>query len=176
MPPPSHKIVRGGPRVASLSGQGVEPGRAWPGTFNPRLLDGTTSLQFGIRILGSVMFGVWGLCSLPRSHQCSCLPGADTMPQLQNVPTQALFWPFTRTGSSLPSVGDGGRGFCRGPPLAALLPLQGGRAERLHPGPTSKSCGAETDTACLSHEAARRPGRAEIESRSQGPAGDVADS
>lgn len=162
--------------MASLSGQGLEPGRAWPGTFDPRLLDGTTSLRFGIRILGSVLFGVWGLCPLPCGRQCSCLPGTDTMQQLWNVPAQALFWPLTGTGSSLPSVGDGGLGFCRGPPLAALLPLQGGRAERQRPGPISKSCGAETDTACWSHEAARRPGRAEIESRSQGPVGDVADS
>lgn len=69
------------------------------------------------------MFGVWGLCPLPRGHQCSCLPGAGAMQQLRNVPAQALFWPLTGAGSSLPSVGDSGWGFCRGLPLAALLPL-----------------------------------------------------
>lgn len=101
LPPPSHKIVR----VASLSGQRVEPGRAWPGTFDPRLLDGTTSLQFGIRILGSVMSGVWGLCPLPHSHQCSCLPGADTMPQLQTCPPRLSSGPSQGRGAHCPPWG-----------------------------------------------------------------------
>lgn len=174
LPPP-----KTGRRRPSVSGQGVEPGRAWPGTFDPRLSDRTTSLllQFGVRILGSVMSGVWGLCPPPQRPSVLRPPSADTTQQLRNVPAQALFRPLTGMGSSPPSVGDGGRGCCRGSPLAALLPLPGGRAEHQCPGPPSKSCEqAETDTACWSHEAAQRPGRAEIESRSQGPAGDVAGS